>query len=407
VYWGNETLNCADFFDTLQEEIGLSQKAVGRHIIRFHTKEYYEACIKYMNQLDHVPSELEDIQFLGIISAISCSIRPQSALMRCPIIKSIEEDIQINIHDASISSSTTSKLPRNKVYTGSQMIPWGVNQIKAPLAWRKSLGSKINIGVIDTGIDPTHPDLRTVYQGVNLLFPGLPPTDDNGHGTHIAGIIAASSTGQGILGVAPQASIYAVKAFDRLGSAYVSDIIAGIEWCVENDMDIINMSFGMKTYSVALENTIRSAYKAGKVIVASCGNEGRKATIDYPAKFQQVVSVGAITRAGKIANFSNKGKRIDIYAPGEKIYSCWLNSKYNELSGTSMATAHVTGVIALMLAAKPSLKPLQVKQALKRNSVSFLKDRKEGTPGQINARRVMNSITRSQSRRSSSNSSDR
>lgn len=401
-------MNCADFFNTLQEEIGLSHKAVGRHIIRFHTKEDYNACIDYMNQLDHVPSELKDIQFLGIISAISCSIRPQSTLTCCPLIKSIEEDIQINIHDASISSSTNSKLPRNKVYNGSQMIPWGVNQIKAPLAWRKSLGNKINIGVIDTGVDPTHPDLRnSVNQGINLLFPGMPPTDDNGHGTHIAGIIAASSTNQGILGVAPLATIYAVKAFDRVGSAYVSDIIAGIEWCVENDMDIINMSFGMKSYSLALESTIKSAYKAGKIIVASCGNEGRKSTIDYPARFQQVVSVGAITRAGKVANFSNKGKRIDIYAPGEKIYSCWIGGKYNELSGTSMATAHVSGVVALMLAAKPSLKPLQVKQALKRNSVSFLKDKREGAPGQINARRVMNSITRAQSRRGSSNSSYR
>jgi len=389
-------LDCADFYNTLQEEIRLSDKNEGRSIIRFHTKQDYEACLQYLEQLKEVPNELKSLQFLSIISAISCSIHSETVLINSPMIKSIEEDIMINIHDASARTSPTTKTPKSKIYNGSQMIPWGVNQIKAPFAWKKSLGNKISIGVIDTGIDPMHPDLRAAAsQGINLLFPGMPPTDDNGHGTHIAGIIAASSTQQGILGVAPLASIHAVKAFDRLGSAYVSDIIAGIDWCVENGMNIINMSFGMKTFSLALESSIRSAYKAGVIIVASCGNEGRKATIDYPARFQQVVSVGALTRAGKVASFSNKGKRIDIYAPGENIYSCWLNNRYNELSGTSMATAHVTGVVALMLAAKPTLKPLQVKQAIKRNSIPYTKEKRDGIPGQINARRVMNSITRS------------
>lgn len=408
MYWGNENLDSTDLFDTLQEEIQLSQGAMDKHIIRFHTKEDYEACIDYMNELNDVGNELEEIQYLGIISAISCSIRSHSALLKFPHIKSIEEDTRINIHFASVTSNNTLEMSRNKLYNGTQMIPWGVNQIKAPQVWKKSQGGKINIGIIDTGIDPTHPDLRSsVYQGINLIFPGMPPTDDNGHGTHIAGIIAGASTRQGILGVAPLSAIHAVKAFDRFGSAYVSDIIAGIDWCVENDMDIINMSFGMKSYSLALESTIKSAYKAGKIIVASCGNEGRKASIDYPARFHQVVSVGATTRTGKVASFSNKGKRIDIYAPGEKIYSCWLNSKYNELSGTSMATAHVTGVIALMLGAKPSLKPLQVKQALKRNSISFTKEKREGIPGQLNARRALSSITRSTSKKgTTSNKSD-
>ncbi|TCZ78935.1 peptidase S8 [Paenibacillus albiflavus] len=395
VYWGNETLDYADFYYTLQEEIRLSDKNDGRSIIRFHTKQDYEACFHYLEQLKEVPNELKNLQFLSIINAISCSIRSHTVLINSPMIKSIEEDIVINIHDASARNGPNTKTPKSKIYNGSQMIPWGVNQIKAPFAWKKSLGNKISIGVIDTGIDPMHPDLRAAAsRGINLLFPGMPPTDDNGHGTHIAGIIAASSTQQGILGVAPLASIHAVKAFDRLGSAYVSDIIAGIDWCVENEMNIINMSFGMKTYSLALESSILTAYKAGVIIVASCGNEGRKATIDYPARFQQVLSVGALTRAGKVASFSNKGKRIDIYAPGENIYSCWLNNRYNELSGTSMATAHVTGVVALMLAAKPTLKPLQVKQALKRNSIPYSKEKRDGIPGQINARRVMNSITR-------------
>ena len=109
----------------------------------------------------------------------------------------------------------------------------------------------------------------------------------------------------------------------------------------------------MKSYNRALEQAVLNAYYRGKVIVASSGNDGKRKTIDYPARFPQVVSVGATTRIGKIAPFSNRGKQIDIYAPGERVYSSWLHGKYNELSGTSMATAHVSGVIALMLAIEP------------------------------------------------------
>jgi subtilisin len=199
------------------------------------------------------------------------------------------------------------------------------------------------------------------------------PNDDNGHGTHIAGTIAASSRQRGINGVAPQAVIHPVKAFDNQGSAFVSDIIGGIDWCVKNQIHIINMSFGMTTYSKALEAAIRNAYQAGVIVVASSGNEGKQATIDYPARLRQVIAVGATTRRGQIAPFSNISSKIDIYAPGDRIYSTWLRGKYHELSGTSMATSHVTGVIALMLSRKPGLKPMQVKSIIKKNAKLLLR----------------------------------
>ncbi|MGO4272999.1 S8 family serine peptidase, partial [Paenibacillus sp. TAF58] len=153
--------------------------------------------------------------------------------------------------------------------------------------------------------------------------------------------------------------------------------------------DIINMSFGMKSYNRSLEQAVMNAYYRGKVIVASSGNDGKKKSVDYPARFPQVVSVGAITRLGKIAPFSNRGKQIDIYAPGERVYSSWLNGKYNELSGTSMATAHVSGVIALMLSIKP-MSPLQIKSALRRCAIGL--NKRESTrwkPGHLNARRAI------------------
>lgn len=283
---------------------------------------------------------------------------------------------------------------KNKNSTGSPMIPWGVGHIHAPEAWDQSQGNRVRIGVIDTGIDYNHPDLRhSVARGVNLLNRSILPFDDNGHGTHIAGTIAASSHQDGIIGVAPRAIIYPVKAFDYNGSAYVSDIIAGIDWCVHNNLDIINMSFGMKTYNKSLEFAVLNAFHSGKIIVASSGNDGRKAMIDYPARFSQVLSVGATTRTNKVAPFSNRGKRIDIYAPGERIYSSWLHGKYNELSGTSMATAHVSGVVALMLAVRPSLKPLQIKRILKRCSSTLSKNSSAlGLAGQIHARRALSAL---------------
>ncbi|MCR8642568.1 S8 family peptidase [Paenibacillus sp. N1-5-1-14] len=380
--------------ETSHDELHLSNNEKKRHIIHFkHAKDFHE-CIESIKAWQATAHEKSSFQVMNIIQAISCPAHAVPALIPFSNNMSIEEDIPLHLHAQMEPGYEYSESRDVPFPVNGQLIPWGVKQVKAPLTWNKTRGHEIKIGIIDTGVDATHPDLKTsISRGVNLLFPGMLPNDDNGHGTHIAGIIAGASTRKGILGVAPQASIHAVKAFDRLGSAYVSDIIAGINWCVENNMDIINMSFGMKTYSKALQNAVEQAYKAGKIIIASCGNEGKKATVDYPARFPQVVSVGAITQLNRIAPFSNKGKRIDIYAPGEKIYSCWLYSNYNELSGTSMATAHVSGVVALMLSTKPTLKPLQIKRVLKQYAVS-LKKELTASAGQINARRIINAITK-------------
>lgn len=268
--------------------------------------------------------------------------------------------------------------------------PWGVDQIGAPEIWSKTLGQNIHIGVVDTGIDLKHPDLRnSISSGINLLNRRLLPQDDNRHGTHIAGTIAATGRYSGIIGVAPKAIIHPIKAFDHNGSAYVSDIIAAIDWCVQNDLDIINMSFGMKTYNPNLEQAVLNAYYRGKVIVASSGNDGKKKSIDYPARFSQVVSVVAITRLGKIAPFSNRGVEIDIYAPGERVYSACLGGKYNELSGTSIATANVSGVIALILSLR-AMSPQQIKSALRRSAPSLNRhSNARWQPGQLNAQRTI------------------
>lgn len=270
-------------------------------------------------------------------------------------------------------------------------IPWGVQQIRAPQTWATSTGHRIRIGVIDTGVDYRHPDLKhSLMRGINLLNRNMLPHDDNGHGTHIAGTIAAANQMKGIIGVAPRSLIHPVKAFDHNGSAYVSDIILGIDWCVRNGMNIINMSFGMKSSSRALLNAVINAYNAGVVIVASSGNDNRRKAIDYPARYPQTISVGATNRQRRVASFSNRGSYIDIYAPGDKIVSAWLRGNYNEMSGTSMATSHVTGAIALLLADNPGLTPSDIKTLLRKSATMIRGRRKHSkAPGEIDALRLL------------------
>ncbi|TBL72735.1 peptidase S8 [Paenibacillus thalictri] len=314
-------------------------------------------------------SSLRSVQCLKIINAISCTLRPNGQLLHSPYVHSVETDVKIRVHGLKSFQPLQARAVKAPA---EQMIPWGIRHIKAPQVWNKAKGAQIHIGVIDTGVDYSHPDLRhALSRGINLIQRHLLPADDNGHGTHIAGTIAAASRQRGITGVAPQAVIHPVKAFDYQGSAYVSDIIQGIDWCVKNGLHIVNMSFGMKTYSRSLEAAVKNAYQAGTIVVASSGNEGKKTSIDYPARFPQTISVGATTKTSRIARFSNRGKHIDIYAPGDKIYSTWLKGKYTELSGTSMATSHVSGVIALMLSTRPTLRPYQVKSILKKHAVKL------------------------------------
>ncbi|MFD2329291.1 S8 family peptidase [Cohnella sp. GCM10020058] len=294
----------------------------------------------------------------------------------------LEEDRSVKISRA---------LPRPFVQTDSKMdIPWGVRRIRAPQAWSRTTGQRVKVGVIDTGVDFSHPDLRhALSRGINLLQRASLPHDDNGHGTHIAGTISAANASRGMIGVAPRTEIYPVKAFDTDGSAYVSDIILGIEWCVHHGMDIVNMSFGMPNRSEALLKAVESAYRAGVLIVASSGNDGRKGRIDYPAGFGHTVAVGALDRRGRIARFTNRSAAIDIYAPGAKVESAWPNGRRRVMSGTSMATSHVTGAVALLLALRPGLSPGRIKDILRRSAKPLGYDKAPQGAGELDVLRML------------------
>lgn len=256
----------------------------------------------------------------------------------------------------------------------SQTLDWGVNRIDAPTAWASSLtGKGVKIGIVDSGI-AKHEDL-TVAGGASFTSYTTSYLDDNGHGTHIAGIIGAKNNSYGTVGIANEASLYAVKVLGKDGAGYLSEIIAGIDWCITNKMDIINLSLGSSTSSYALQQVVDKAYSQGILVVAAAGNDGNTSgsldTVNYPAKYASVIAVSATDSKDARASFSSTGSKIEVAAPGVNILSTYLNNQYVSISGTSMAAPYVAGNLALLKQANPTLTSSQLRMKLRENVVDL------------------------------------
>ena len=187
--------------------------------------------------------------------------------------------------------------------------------------------------------------------------------DDNGHGTHVAGTIAAVDNTVGVVGVAPQASLLAAKVLNRQGSGYLSDVIAGIDYCVQNGAKVVSMSLGSSSDVQALHNAVDAAYADGVLLVAAAGNDYGGA-VSYPAAYDSVVAVSATDSNNNLASFSNVGPEVELAAPGVSILSTYKDGGYATLSGTSMATPHVSGVAALAIQANPLMSNVEVRALL-------------------------------------------
>lgn len=305
-----------------------------------------------------------------LIDVIAAKI-PQTAidaLRRNPNIEYIENDEKV-VCDTNNSTNITSQI--GEIYPMDinilqQIVPWGIEKIGAIQVHPYTKGFPIKIAVIDTGIDYTHPDLSLNYKGgYNFISNTSDPMDDNNHGTHIAGTIAALDNDIGVIGVAPEAYLYAAKVLDSIGSGYISDVIAGIQWSVNNYMRIANMSLGSRVPNRSLKNACDNAYNQGLLIVAAAGNSGNSSgtgnNIDYPARYDSVIAVAATDINDKRATFSSTGPAVELSAPGVNINSTLRNNRYGTASGTSMATPHVTGTAALILAYNPSLTNIQTR----------------------------------------------
>lgn len=253
--------------------------------------------------------------------------------------------------DITVEALDTAALGKNSGSTTApaQIMPWGIDRIGAKSVWALGkTGNNVRIGIIDTGISSTHPDLiGNIKGGVSEVNYTLYWNDDNGHGTHVAGVVAAVNNTVGVVGGAPAADIYAVKVLDRRGSGYLSDVIDGIDWSIANGMHVINLSLGANADVQSLHDAVIRAYKAGIVIVAAAGNSG--ASVSYPAAYPETIAVAATDFLDSAPYWSSQGSEVSLAAPGVSIYSTYKGTKYAYMSGTSMAAPHVAAAAALVL----------------------------------------------------------
>ncbi|MFS1519564.1 S8 family peptidase [Bacillus sp. SCS-151] len=228
------------------------------------------------------------------------------------------------------------------------VIPWGIEKVISPFIPSDNFGSGVKIAILDSGIDKNHEDLKSSVAGeFNAISPNTPVIDDLGHGTNVAGIISAQNNDVGIIGIAPGAELYSIKVLDEFGYGELSHIQEAIEWCIDNKIQIINMSFGIEEDKVELRNAINKAINANIVVVAAAGNSSN-GSVEYPAAYDEVISVTAVDKENNIASFSPNGK-IDFAAPGVDILTTTTNNSYRSYNGTSLATAHISGIVSLIL----------------------------------------------------------
>jgi len=266
---------------------------------------------------------------------------------------------------------------------------WGQYHIGIPTVYDHGKGLQglgVTVAVLDTGIDLDHPDLRqNIVGGFNAISEKQSYDDNNGHGTHIAGIIAATVNGQGIIGTASQTTIVAVKVLDETGSGYLSDFINGLQWVRNQGTRVLNMSLSFAQDSVPLQRAVQRLYQAGAIMVAAAGNCGQAGgsveesdggddeegtacnpsqpsqnTILYPAAYPEVIAVAATDVDDRITNYSRSGPEVAVAAPGgakasARILSTAPGGRYALGSGTSQAAAHASGVVALALQRLPGI----------------------------------------------------
>ena len=339
--------------------------------------------------------EVEDFSFLNIVVAVpDAGARLDSADSQAAAgddVEGVEEDFYANwiksdqpslesaFSSARAFTKSVSLAPRAPAPSAQPAVPWGIERVGAPKAWNRrdpaTMGAGVKVAVVDTGIDCGHPDLQCdASAGFNALDEESAPDDDNGHGTHVAGTIGgkgqAAPDGKLVYGVAPMATLIPVKVLDKDGGGALSDVVRGINWAAQSGVDIISMSLGSPKGSPTLQKAVKAAYDRGVTVVAAAGNSGAGNggdTVGYPGRYPEAIAVAASDQDDNIADFSSRGPEVAFTAPGVGIESTWPGGGYKTLSGTSMATPHLSGLAALVIAAG-ARGTERVRQALARAS---------------------------------------
>ncbi|MEK9150569.1 MAG: S8 family serine peptidase [Patescibacteria group bacterium] len=308
--------------------------------------------------------------------------------LRCPTgiaqELSLSEDVKVFALDESDEFESLKALRRPGGDGGAVVYPNPLNQIGADIVQASgNTGSGRKMVVLDTGYNYYHPELISSYLGGKDFVNGdNDPLDDEGHGSHVSGIITADGIDPKAKGVAPDAQIIAGKVLDETGSGYFSDVVAAIYWAVDGPdgvygnaddfgADAINLSLGTsKSYKgfcdnalPDLTNAIKYATEKNVTVVVAAGNSG-KAGVSLPGCISYSTTAGAVNNSDKIASFSGRGSALDIVAPGVSIYSTVLGSAYASWSGTSMATPMISGTVALIKYAHPTYLQSEIENKL-------------------------------------------
>jgi subtilisin family serine protease len=337
-----------------------------------HFEERFTLLYRSVPKPERVVEAGGTVQYVGkYIPAVSASFRsPGDAerLRNDPELVEIAEDLPLSLpyyRVEKIVPAAQGLLYKKKVT--QQILPWNISKVIGKKRIHNGLG--VRVGVLDTGINITHPDLAAnVKGGVNFVKPFTSPNDLNGHGTHIAGIIGALNNRIGVVGVAPRVSLYAIKVLDSFGTGAMSYLIRGIEWGIANRMHILNISISAgKMIPSTLARVVAAAAGRGILVVAAAGNAGTPSgkgdTVEAPARISNAISVAALNKSNARESYSATGK-VDIAAPGGSIVSTYSWGRYAVLSGTSMAAAHVSGVLALYRSLYPKASASTLKKIL-------------------------------------------
>ncbi|HWI60651.1 MAG TPA: S8 family serine peptidase [Symbiobacteriaceae bacterium] len=262
---------------------------------------------------------------------------------------------------------------------------WAWNKIQAFTAWDVTRGSASTvIAVVDTGVQRTHPDLDAkIVPGYDFVQGDTAPDDGNGHGTHVAGTSAAeTNNATGGAGTCPDCKVMPVRVLDNNGSGTLANVASGITWAADNGAKVINMSLGGSGGSTTLENAVNYAWGKGVFLACAAGNSNTSSP-SYPAYYSNCFAVAATTSTDARASYSNYGSWVEIAAPGSGIYSTWLNSGYNTIDGTSMATPHVAGLAGLL--ASQGLTNAQIRDRIMATADKISGTGTYWTGGRINA----------------------
>ena len=293
----------------------------------------------------------------------------------------------------------------DRMHALEQETPYGIEQVDADVAIGDGeTGDGVSVAVIDTGIDAQHETLEEnlgegyatedaacttdcdggPFGGGNDIDDCLAPwDDDNDHGTHVAGTAGAADNGVGVLGVAPDVTLHAVKVLECDGGGSFDDIAAGIQWSADQGHDVQNMSLGSDTDSDVVRDAVQYADEQGVVLIAAAGNDGPCTDcVGYPAAYDEVVAVSATDENDDLADFSSTGPEVDLAAPGVDVLSAIPRDDYDEFSGTSMSSPHVAGAAATLIAAGTA--PEDVRVELEEGADDVGLDANEQGSGRLN-----------------------